>query len=149
MSAALYSLAPRARSRTEIDALLRKRDFEADICEAVLDSLELQGLLNDLEFAHLWRESRQRQKKLSRRTIASELRTKGVAQDIIDEVTTTIDDDAEYRIAFQLAEKKYRSCSHLERDVIYRRISGLLARKGFSHGLTARIIAELEAPPEQ
>ena len=40
----------------------------------VLDELELQGLLNDLEFAQIWSESRQRQKKLSKRVIAQELR---------------------------------------------------------------------------
>lgn len=143
MDVALHSLAPRARSRAEIISLLIKRGFASEICDAVLDSLELQGLLNDLEFAHLWSESRQRQKKLSRRSIASELRTKGVAQDIIEEVTLTIDDESEYRLALELAEKKYRSCAHLEYDVIYRRVGGALARKGFSQGLMARILADL------
>jgi len=109
----------------------------------VLDNLELQGLLNDLEFAGLWSESRQRQKKLSKRTIAQELRTKGVAQDIIDETVSKIDDEDDYQMAFGLAEKKFRSCSHLDHEVIYRRISSLLARKGFNHSITARIMREL------
>jgi len=148
MTVALYSLAPRARSRAELHALLLKRNFEGDIAEAVLDSLELQGLLNDLEFAKLWSESRQRQKKMSKRTIASELRTKGVAQDIIDEVTNEIDAEDEYKLAYELAAKKYRSCSHLERDVVYCRITGALARKGFSHSLMNRIMKELEVGHE-
>lgn len=117
--------------------------MEEEIAASVLDNLELQGLLNDLEFAGLWSESRQRQKKLSKRTIAQELRTKGVAQDIIDETISKIDDEDDYQMAFGLAEKKFRSCSHLDHEVIYRRISSLLARKGFNHSITARIMREL------
>ena len=143
MNVALYALAPRARSRAELHTHLIKRNFDESIAEAVLDQLELEGLLNDLEFAQLWSESRQRQKKMSKRIIAQELRTKGVSQDIIDEVIAEIDDESEYALAYQLAERKYRSCSHLEPEKIYSRISGALSRKGFSGGLTSRIIREL------
>lgn len=109
----------------------------------VLDELELQGLLNDLEFAQIWSESRQRQKKLSKRVIAQELRVKGVAQDIIEETIEKIDDEDEYLMAYTLAERKYRSCSHLDPEVIYRRVHGVLSRKGFSHSITGRIMREL------
>jgi len=118
---------------------------EDDVASAVLDELELQGLLNDLEFAQIWSESRQRQKKLSKRVIAQELRVKGVSQDIIEETIEKIDDEDEYQMAYNLAERKYRSCAHLEQEVIYRRVSGLLSRKGFSHTITGRIMRELLA----
>jgi regulatory protein len=143
MSSALHALAPRAKSRAELSAHLQKRGVEVDIADAVLNELELQGLLNDLEFANIWSESRQRQKKLSKRVIAGELRTKGVAQDIINEVIEKIDDDLEYQTAYTLAEKKFRSIKHLEPEKIYSRIAGALSRKGFSTGLTSEIIREL------
>ena len=142
---ALYALAPRARSRAELHALLLKRDVSEENASAVLDQLELQGLLNDLEFAGLWAESRVRQKKLSKRAIAQELKVKGVSADIIEETIDGIDDEDEYAMAFTLAERKYRSCSHLDPEVAYRRISGLMARKGFSHSVTSRIMRELLA----
>ena len=145
MSMALYALAPRAKSRAELHTQLLKRGVAVEISSAVLDSLELQGLLNDLEFAQIWAESRRRQKKLSSSVIIQELRTKGVAQDIIDEVMQSTDSEAEYQMAFQLAERKYRSCSHIDHMVIYRRIQSLLARKGFSHQITERIMRELLA----
>lgn len=143
MNVALYALAPRARSRAELHAHLIKRNFDDVTSEAVLDQLELEGLVNDLEFAQLWSESRQRQKKLSKRIISQELRVKGVAQDIIEEVIAEIDDESEYKLAYALAERKYRSCAHLDPEKIYSRISGALSRKGFSGGLTSRIIREL------
>ena len=143
MSSALHALAPRAKSRAELSAHLQKRDISIEIADAVLDELELQGLLNDLEFANIWSESRQRQKKLSKRVIAGELRNKGVAQDIINEVIEKIDDDLEYQTAYALAEKKFRSAKDLPPEKIYGRIAGALSRKGFSTGLTSRIIREL------
>ena len=143
MSIALNALAPRARSRSELCNHITKRGIPLPTANGVLDNLELQGLVNDLDFAKAWIESRQRQKKMSKRAIASELRVKGVAQEIIDETIDEIDDDAEYQMAFELAERKFRSCSHLDSDIIYRRISAVLARKGFGHGLTNRILREL------
>ena len=142
---ALYALAPRAKSRAELHSQLLKRGVEAEISSAVLDSLELQGLLNDLEFAKIWSESRQRQKKLSSSLIIRELRGKGVTQDIIDEVMQGSDVEAEYQMALEIATRKYRSCAHLEEVVIYRRIQSLLARKGFSHQIIERIMRELLA----
>lgn len=142
---ALYALAPRAKSRAELHRQLLKRGVDPEISAAVLDSLELQGLLNDLEFARIWAESRRRQKKVSSSVITQELRTKGVAQDIIEEVVLESDPAAEYQMAFDLAERKYRSCAHLEHDVIYRRIHSLLARKGFTHQITEQIMRELLA----
>jgi len=148
MDFALRALAPRARSRSELHDHLIKRGVESEISGGVLDSLELQGLLNDLEFAKLWVESRQRQKKISKRVIASELRQKGVAQDIIDEVLAELDDEDEYAIAFALAEKKYRASMHLDPDVSYRRIAALLARKGFGHQIMARAMNQLRLGDE-
>ena len=145
MSMALYALAPRAKSRAELHTQLLKRGVEAEVSSNVLDSLELQGLLNDLEFAKIWSESRRRQKKLSSGVIIQELHTKGVAQDIIDEVMQESDPDEEYAMAYALAERKYRSCAHLDEMVIYRRVHSLLARKGFSHQVTTRILKELLA----
>lgn len=145
MTLARYALAPRAKSRAELHTQLLKRGVEAEIAASVLDSLELEGLLNDLEFAQLWSASRRRQKKLSNGFITRELRTKGVAEDIIEEVMQGSDLDAEYAMAFALAERKYRSCAHLDQMVIYRRVNSLLARKGFSHQITERIMRELLA----
>jgi regulatory protein len=143
MTSALHALAPRAKSRAELFEHLKKRGVESDIAASVLDDLELQGFLNDLEFANIWSESRQRQKKLSKRVIAGELRTKGVAQDVIDEVIAKIDDETEYQRALELAEKKFRSCAHLEPEKVYSRIAGVLTRKGYSAGLASQIVREL------
>ena len=48
MDIALHALAPRARSRAELHDHLIKRGADQESAVGVLDSLELQGLLNDL-----------------------------------------------------------------------------------------------------
>ena len=142
---ALNALAPRAKSRDELFKHLKKRGTDPEIADSVLDNLELYGFVNDLEFARAWRDSRQRAKKLGKRVIAKELREKGVAAHIITEVVEEIDDDLEYQKAYALAERKFRSISHLESEKIYQRISSLLARKGYGHGITSQIMRELIA----
>jgi regulatory protein len=67
------------------------------------------------------------------------------SQDIIDEVIDEVDEDLEYQMAFELAERKFRSCSHLDSEVVYRRVHSVLARKGFSHSITQQIMRELLA----
>ena len=55
----------------------------------------------------------------------------------------SIDDDAEYQSAFELAMKKYSTMSRLEPDVQIRRIQSLLQRKGFGFPVITRVMREL------
>ncbi len=75
--------------------------------------------------------------------IATELRQRGVTQEEITTALETIDDDAEYQSAFELAMKKYATMSRLESDVQIRRIQSLLQRKGFGFPVISRVIREL------
>ena len=106
--------------------------------------LQETGLINDREFATAWATSRHNHKKISKRIIAGELRQKGVMQSAIDEALDEIDDDSEYRSAFDLAFKKYNTMSRLEPEVQVRRIQSLLQRKGFSFGTISQVLKELE-----
>ncbi|MSV39038.1 MAG: regulatory protein RecX [Actinobacteria bacterium] len=125
-------------------AHLKKRGIEVDIANAVIYRLQEAGLVNDAEFAKAWTQSRHTSKKLSKRIIAGELRTRGVDQNSIDEALDEIDDEDEYRMAFSLAMKKYSTMSRLDAEVQIRRIQSLLQRKGFNFGVIGRVIRELD-----
>ena len=99
--------------------------------------------MNDQEFALAWATSRHNHKKISKRVIATELRQKGVTQEEINHALDSIDDDAEYQSAFELAMKKYSTMSRLEPEVQIRRIQSLLQRKGFGFPVIARVMREL------
>jgi regulatory protein len=142
---ALRALGPRAKSRSEILDLLKKKNVDNEIAASVCDDLELHGYLNDLDFANQWVASRMRQKRASKTVIAGELRQKGVASDFIKEALLVMTDEMEYSLAQQTAEKKYRSISHEDPKVIKQKLAGLLARKGFSSSISVKVISELLA----
>ena len=134
----------RAKSKGELLAHLKKRGVEDDVANATIYKLAENGLINDAEFAKAWTQSRHNAKKLSKRIIAGELRTRGVDQNSIDEALDEIDDESEYRTAFSLAMKKYSTMSRMEPEVQIRRIQSLLQRKGFGFGVIGRVIRELD-----
>ena len=133
----------RAKSKGELLTHLKARGIEDQVAQATIFRLQEAGLVNDQEFALAWATSRHNHKKVSKRVIATELRQKGVEQEQILEALETIDDDAEYQSAFELAMKKYATMSRLENDVQIRRIQSLLQRKGFGFPIIARVIREL------
>jgi regulatory protein len=144
---ALNALVARAKSKGELLAHLKLRGVEDDIAQAVIFRLQESGLVNDRDFASAWASSRHSHKKLSKRIIAGELRQKGILQEQIDEALDGIDDESEYRAAFDLAFKKYNTMSRLEADVQIRRIQSLLARKGFNFSVISRVLRELDLLP--
>ena len=140
---ALNALVARAKSKGELLAHLKTRGVEDDVAQATIFRLQEKGLIDDAEFAKAWTQSRHSSKKLSKRIIAGELRTRGVDQQSIDEALDEIDDESEYRTAFSLAMRKYSTMSRLEPEVQVRRIQSLLQRKGFSFSTIGRVIREL------
>ena len=146
---ALNALVARAKSKGELLAHLKKRGVEDDVAQATIFRLQENGLINDSEFAKAWTQSRHTSKKLSKRIIAGELRTRGVDQSSIDEALDEIDDESEYRTAFSLGMKKYNTMIRLEPEVQIRRIQSLLQRKGFSFPTIARVIRELDVQSDE
>lgn len=140
---ALNALVARAKSKGELVAHLKKRGVEDEVASATIFKLQEAGLINDEEFARAWTQSRHNSKKLSKRIIAGELRTRGVDQSSIDTALDEIDDETEYQMAFSLAMKKYQTMSRLAPDVQVRRIQSLLQRKGFTFSVIGRVLREL------
>ncbi len=140
---ALSALGRRARSKGEIFTLLKKRGATDEVANAVLFRLQEQGFVNDYEFARYWSESRQRTKKVARRIIISELRSKGISDEIIEWITSDISDEAEFENAMRFAERKARSYRRLEPEIAYRRLHGALARRGFAGSIITKVLGEL------
>jgi regulatory protein len=140
LESALRLLSYRQRSQAELrERLLRKR-IGPEIVAATVERLSSAGLLDDEQFAHSWVESRDIRAPRSRRLIASELRERGVAQDMVDEATSTIDDrDAAHRAA----ERRARSLTGLPYDKFRQRVGGLLLRRGFDFEVVGETVNRL------
>ncbi len=142
-------LAIQARSRAELAQGLTKKQISVEVATAVLDKFEAAGLIDDTEFAHSWVQSRHRSKGLSSRVLAMELRRKGVDDEIVSAALEGLDPDDELEAAHRLVQTKLRSMSRFDHATKLRRLTGLLARKGYSSQLAFEVVRhELGAEAE-
>ncbi len=139
---ALRQLAMRPRSRAELRARMDQKQGPAGVAEAVLDRLEEVRLVDDAAFAQGWVRSRQTTRGLARRTLAHELRTKGVDDDTARAALDGLDPDEEAATARRLVDRRLASTRRLDRVARTRRLAGMLARKGYPSGLAMRVIRE-------
>jgi regulatory protein len=140
---AVRKLTARACTRYELEQALQAKNVPQAAIDAVLDRLEEVGLINDASFAVDWVTSRQQRRHLSRRVLRRELQAKGVEPSEIDGALEHVDLNAELRSARDLVERKRGAMNGLPRDVQYRRLAGMLSRRGFDASITARVLADV------
>jgi regulatory protein len=145
-SIALRKLTLRAHARHELDHALQAKNVPPSVKEAVLDRMQDVGLVDDASFAIDWVNSRQQRRHLSRRALTRELQAKGVERDDIDRALEEVDFDAELTTARDLVERKRQTMSGLRRDVQYRRLAGILSRRGFDTAVTVQVLNESLGP---
>jgi len=132
LNAAFHYLGYRPRSETELRERLQRRGFDGDTQEAVIARLKEQGFVDDIAFARFWQDNRQSFSPRSQWLTKLELRRKGIADDIIEQVVNAIDDDDS---AYQAALGKARSLILSDYQSFRRRLGGYLRRRGFSYGV--------------
>ncbi len=140
----LHQLNRSIKSRFQLQTILQKREIPDDIATKVLDRFEEAGLIDDVRFAEAVVSSRRSGKGLSRSAIIRELRTKGIAEDLIVASTEHLDSEQDFDVAIRLVEKRYRSLEGLSPEVRTRRLLGFLQRKGFSGGQAFAAIKQVE-----
>lgn len=145
----LQRLTDQPRSRAELAESLAKKNVPADVAQSLLDRFEEVGLIDDAAFARMWVESRQRSKGLGRSALARELRKKGIDDELAGEALELVDTDTEVQAAHRLVQKKLRSMQGLDNTVKTRRLTGMLARKGYSPSVAFAVVREeLGSEPE-
>lgn len=141
---ALNYISYRLRSEKEVSDYLRGKDFDSEICSAVIVRFRELGYLNDAEFAEAFVKDRLKLSKHGKSRIAFELKLKGIDPLIIQEALRGIG-SSELRNAVQLIRKKAGDLSDFKEQ---RRITGMLARKGYSYEMISRAISLAETEPD-
>lgn len=140
LNAAIHYLSYRSRSEFEVRGRLQQRGFDGDSIEMAIARLKEQGLVNDMDFARFWKENRDSFSPRSQWLTKLELRQRGVADDIIDQVVNTIDDDDS---AYRAALSKARSLPRSDYQGFRRRLGGYLKRRGFGYGVVNHTVERL------
>ena len=113
---------------------MRRKGVPDEAAVEVLRRLTDAGLVDDEAFAEAWVSSRHGGKGLARRALAGELRRRGVDDAVVEGALSQVDDDDEVVAATALVRRKLASTAGLPTPARVRRLSSMLARKGYSGG---------------
>lgn len=149
---ALEFLSYRPRSEKEVRNKLKIQSAKFKITEQnskllieeVINKLRKYNFIDDLEFAKKWVENRLRFKPRSLRLIRLELKQKGIAAEIIEDLQLTIENDLES--AKKLIEKRmgrFRNKFGMTREERYQKLGRFLASKGFNWDTIKKSIDEI------
>jgi regulatory protein len=137
----LRQLAVRPRTRAELAKALTRREISEEVIAEVLDRYDEVGIIDDAAFARAWISSRHHGRGLARRALANELRQRGVEAEVANEALEILDDDEEATTARALVDRKLRTATGTP-DAIFRRLVGMLARKGYPAGVAIRAVKD-------
>lgn len=137
---ALLFLSYRARSESEIRRNLQKHEIPEAVIEETLERLRRDGLADDDQFARAWVENRSAFRPRSRRLMALELRQKGLDDEAAKSALEAVDDEA---LAYEAAQKWANRLRGLEWSEFRTKLSGFLARRGFSYSVIAPVVTRV------
>jgi regulatory protein len=138
----LRQLALRPRTRAELAETLRKHGVDDEVATEVLQRYGEVGLIDDEAFARAWVTSRHHGKGLARRALAGELRRKGVDSDAVSGALDELDSATEEQTARDLVARRLRTERAGNPEATFRRLVGVLARKGYAPGLAFRVVRD-------
>jgi regulatory protein len=137
----IRQLAVRPRTRAELAKVLLQKQISEDVIAEVLDRYDEVGIIDDAAFARAWVSSRHHGRGLARRALANELRQHGVDAEVAGEALESLDDEAEAETARTLVDRKLRTATGSP-EAVFRRLVGMLARKGYPAGVAIRAVKD-------
>jgi regulatory protein len=139
----LRLLSFRPRTRAELSTALRERGIADEVAAEVLDRYNEVGIIDDEAFARAWVTSRHHGRGLARKALAGELRRKGVESEAVGAALDDLDPEIEVATARALVERKLRGDRGAPPEALFRRLVGMLARKGYPAGLAFKVVKDV------
>lgn len=124
---ALDLISRRPRSQREIRDYAFRKQWTKSNTERVIERLLERGYLDDAKFAEIFARSRANLRNYSTKRMKLELRKRGVASDIVDQVLTDSENFDENAALKNLIAKKRNRYDNEQKLIAY------LARQGFSY----------------
>jgi len=138
----LQQLTAGPRTRGQLAGVLARKGVPEQAALDVLDRFGELGLVDDAAFSRGWVSSRHEGRGLARGALARELRQRGVDEPTISEALGDLDGVRELETARRLVAKKLPSTRGAPREARFRRLAGMLARKGYPPGMCAQVVAD-------
>ncbi len=146
--AAFRLLAVRARSASELRQRLRQKRFEPELIDRVIAYLQDKGYQSDEEFARLYAREKWNNSGWGPARVSRELRAKGIAPELTDQVADETYADADLVEAIlPFAQKRWRSTEGLPAETRRRRLVGFLQRRGYDWETINRVLDRVRKNP--
>jgi recX family len=140
---ALRLLDSRSRSEAELRDRLASRGVPDDISGELIERFREVGLLDDAAFADALTQTRVRVDRYGLRRIRTELRRRGVNEDVAAEALTQVSQEDELEAARAFAQRRARTLTGLNPMVARRRLLGALGRRGFREAVMSLVADEV------
>ena len=147
---AVRLLSARPYSEKKLRDKLTGRGYDRSDIEYALQRLRGERLIDDRRFAEEFVRARLSLRPRAAAVLARELRQRGIAAGLAKSVAEELaprDSDAE--LARELVRRKQSAYKNLEPETRYRRLSSLLARRGFSYDTIRSVLREERHDPEE
>ena len=132
LNQAVAMLARRPCSSGEITSRLSRHRYTSEVIELVVYKLEKEKLLNDMDFCNQWIQYRLN-RGYGPAVIRRELRSKGIAQEMIDTAFDSVNEEDGLDKAEALARKAWMRRKPDEDFRKFRqKVTAMLVRKGYS-----------------
>jgi regulatory protein len=138
---ALRHLSYRPRSEAEVRQKLESSGYTEAVVETVTTRLLENKLIHDPQFAQMWIENRSTFRPRSRRVMKMELKQKGIHDETIEAALADAVGDED--LAYQAATRRAHKYAGLEWQPFREKLSGFLARRGFSYGTIAPVVRQV------
>ncbi len=142
---AIKLLSIRKRSVFEMKIRLKRKEFEGNIIDEVIEELTEYKYLNDEEFAEAYINDRINFNPRGSFLVKKELREKGVAENIVNEkIKELFPEEKEMELAKRAAEKKIGTLNkNLEKSKIYQKVGSYLQAKGYSGYIIREVLEDV------
>lgn len=124
---ALELILRRPRSKREMNDYAKRKKWDTELTNRVLEKLSEKGYVDDQKFAQFWLKARVASKPISKRKLQSELLQKGIANDIIEETLVDYTNEQESDALVALIQKKQKKYPDQQKFMAY------LASQGFGY----------------
>ncbi len=144
-AAVVRALGRRGLTEKEVSQRVHDRGGDDAQAHAVLERMRDLGYVDDArvaeEMVHRLSESRGK----SRAIVAREMSARGISREIADAALDDISDDREQTQAIELALKRGAQLHSLDDVTFDRRLTGYLARRGYSGSIVREAVASARA----
>lgn len=136
---AIRFISRKLRSQKEIESKLQEKQYAPETIDAAIKKLKQQQYIDDREYATALTNYRIKTQKKGRRWVQQELQQKGLTKEHITQAMMQIDEEDEFNLARELAQKRWvkQDGSIWDKN---RKTGAYLLRRGYTNHVVQKVL---------